>query len=71
LLIDAVEMLDVSTAGVAFVGDSISDAEAARLVGAVFVGYANKPGKRSRFMSIHVDAVVQTMYQLEQVVPVV
>ncbi|WP_337823257.1 HAD family hydrolase [Amycolatopsis sp. A1MSW2902] len=53
------------TAGEAlFIGDSLSDIEAARAVGAPVVGLANKPGKADSFAAAGADKVIETMTEL-------
>jgi phosphoglycolate phosphatase len=47
-----------------FVGDSLSDAEAARNAHVAFVALANKPGKRARFERSGCDVIIDGMDEL-------
>lgn len=59
LLLRAMATLDVAPADCAFIGDSISDIDAAHAAGVRSIGYANKPGKFKQFSAA--DAITETM----------
>ncbi|WP_328606261.1 HAD-IA family hydrolase [Amycolatopsis sp. NBC_00345] len=61
LLRQAITMLDVTPADCVFVGDSMSDIEAAHAAGVPALGYANKPGKHARFVAAGADAITETL----------
>lgn len=63
-LIEAATAVGVPLARSAMVGDSEADMEAARLAGAVAVGYANKPGKRHRLSRAGATTVIDDMLDL-------
>jgi phosphoglycolate phosphatase-like HAD superfamily hydrolase len=48
----------------AFVGDSTTDIEAARLVGVPSIGYANRPGKHALLAEAGADTVVSSLADL-------
>jgi phosphoglycolate phosphatase len=52
------QAVDVPVNGCVFVGDSISDAHAARQAGAAFIALANKPAKRERFEDLGCRSIV-------------
>lgn len=47
-----------------FVGDSITDVQAANAAGIVCIAYANKPGKRARFEDSEAAAIITDMHEL-------
>jgi phosphoglycolate phosphatase-like HAD superfamily hydrolase len=49
-----------------FVGDSVTDVEAGRVVGIPTIGYANKPGKRERLAEAGAVALIDSMHQLAE-----
>lgn len=57
LIETALEALGAEPGVCAFVGDSTTDIEAARLVGVPSIGYANRPGKRASLTEAGADAV--------------
>ena len=65
LLHQATARLDVTPDECVFIGDSVSDLEAARLASVRFIGYANKPGKFTKFAAA--DAITDTMAALTEV----
>jgi HAD superfamily hydrolase (TIGR01662 family) len=64
LLEIAVEKLAADPAATAFVGDSLTDIEAAHRAGIASIGYANKPGKLERMTQLNAGAVITTMSDL-------
>lgn len=46
------------------IGDSATDVEAARAAGTKVIAYANKPGKRERFLDLEPDGVITSMMEL-------
>lgn len=48
----------------AFVGDSLTDIEAGEAAGVRSIAYANKPGKRERFISTNPDVILTSLSQL-------
>jgi phosphoglycolate phosphatase len=65
LLEIAVEKLAADPAATAFVGDSLTDIEAAQRAGIASIGYANKPGKQDRMTQLNAGAVITTMSDLD------
>ncbi|TVT36399.1 HAD-IA family hydrolase [Amycolatopsis rhizosphaerae] len=61
LLHHAVVALAVSPAGCAFIGDSLTDIEAAHAAGVPSIGYANKPGKQARLAAGGADALTEAL----------
>jgi HAD superfamily hydrolase (TIGR01509 family) len=53
--------LDVPAAAAVFIGDSVTDVEAAIAAGVAPIGYANKPGKSERLIAAGAVAVVDSM----------
>ncbi|WP_166802841.1 HAD family hydrolase [Streptomyces sp. ICN441] len=49
-----------------FVGDSVTDIEAARAAGTMSIGYANKPGKAERLGQAGATVVIEDMAELIQ-----
>jgi len=64
LLNRAMTALGVPSEAVAFVGDSVTDVEAAHAVRCMSVGYANKPGKVDLLSSAGVDVIASQMGSL-------
>jgi HAD superfamily hydrolase (TIGR01662 family) len=64
LLEIAVEKLSADAAETAFVGDSLTDIEAAHRAGIASIGYANKPGKQARMTQLNAGAVIISMSDL-------
>jgi phosphoglycolate phosphatase len=64
LLEIAVEKLVADPAATAFVGDFLTDIEAAHRAGIASIGYANKPGKQARMTQLNAGAVITTMSDL-------
>jgi HAD superfamily hydrolase (TIGR01549 family) len=60
LLDKALAVLGTLPASTAFVGDSVTDIEAASSVGTASIGYANKPGKLIRLAFAGASAVVSS-----------
>jgi phosphoglycolate phosphatase-like HAD superfamily hydrolase len=56
--------LNVQAGTVAFVGDSVTDIEAAHSTGTMSIGYANKPGKGERLTAAGADALASHMINL-------
>lgn len=67
LLHQALTALDTAPAECAFIGDSLTDLEAADAAGVPFIGYANKPGKHARFVGAEADAIADVLTGLETV----
>jgi HAD superfamily hydrolase (TIGR01662 family) len=61
LLREAVNHLAVQPSRCVFVGDSITDLQAAHAAHIAVVAFANKPGKADRFASYQPDALISTM----------
>ncbi|OXM70799.1 MULTISPECIES: HAD family hydrolase [Amycolatopsis] len=64
LLNQAVRGLGIPAERCVFVGDSLTDVEAAKAAGVRSIGYANKPGKRERFTSAGADAITEVLTEL-------
>ncbi|MFD9895064.1 HAD family hydrolase [Amycolatopsis sp. NPDC059027] len=64
LLRQAIATLDVSPGDCVFVGDSVTDIQAAHAAGVRVIGYANKPGKRAKFTTAEADAITETLASL-------
>ena len=60
----AADVLDVALVNGVFVGDSGSDARAARMAGVPLIGLANKPGKREIFLAEYASFVVRDLTSL-------
>jgi phosphoglycolate phosphatase len=69
LLDKAMNALGVPSQGCLFVGDSISDIEAARSAKMNSVGFANKAGKAQAFQDVGATAIVTDMRLLVKYVP--
>ncbi|ROS41397.1 HAD family hydrolase [Amycolatopsis thermoflava] len=67
LLNQAVRRLGLPAERCVFVGDSLTDIEAAKAAGVLSIGYANKPGKRERFTSAGADAITEVLTDLAAV----
>lgn len=67
LLHQAATVVDILPAECAFIGDSLSDIEAAYAAGVQFIGYANKPGKRAKFIAAGADTITEVLTGLEVV----
>ena len=66
LLTTALTALDVPTATATFIGDSVTDIEAARAAHTMSIGYTNKPGKTVEFVTAGADAVIRTLATLSE-----
>jgi phosphoglycolate phosphatase len=64
LLEQALSDLDIPAADAVFVGDSVTDVEAAAAAGVRSIGYANKPGKAERLIAAGAVALVDSMTEL-------
>jgi phosphoglycolate phosphatase len=64
LIEKALTALGAEPGACAFVGDSTTDIEAARLVGVPSIGYANRPGKHAALADAGADAVVTSLADL-------
>jgi phosphoglycolate phosphatase-like HAD superfamily hydrolase len=64
LLGEALKECGATSGDALFIGDSISDIEAATAIGVPVVAYANKPGKRERFEAMHAAVVIDSMWNL-------
>jgi HAD superfamily hydrolase (TIGR01509 family) len=64
LLHRAVELLASTPQSCVMIGDSVTDIEAAHVTGAPVVAYANRPGKRARFLPFQPDAIIDRMTEL-------
>ncbi|MGH3853081.1 MAG: HAD family hydrolase [Pseudonocardiaceae bacterium] len=60
LVTTAMTALNVSTATATFVGDSVTDIQAARAAGTMSIGYANKLRKTAELMAAGADTVIST-----------
>lgn len=66
LLTTALTALNVPAATATFLGDSVTDIEAARAAGTMSIGYANKPGKTAELITAGADTVIRTPATLPQ-----
>jgi phosphoglycolate phosphatase-like HAD superfamily hydrolase len=64
---EALTLLDTPAASTVFVGDSVSDIDAAYTAGMMFVGFANKPGKAGDFFSFSPDATITVVSHLSKI----
>ncbi|MGH3928145.1 MAG: HAD family hydrolase [Pseudonocardiaceae bacterium] len=60
LVIKTLTAFDVPAAAATFIGDSVTDIEAARAAHTMSIGYANKPGKITELMTAGADTVIHT-----------
>lgn len=61
LLDQAVTVLDATPGECLFIGDSLTDIEAARAARVSFVAYANKPHKATQFAQAGADVIIGTL----------
>ncbi|MFD9895244.1 HAD family hydrolase [Amycolatopsis sp. NPDC059027] len=61
LLRQAITTLDAAPGDCVFVGDSVTDIQAAHAAGVPALGYANKPGKHAKFAAAGADAITETL----------
>jgi phosphoglycolate phosphatase-like HAD superfamily hydrolase len=66
----ALDHLDVPAAAV-FIGDAVTDIEAARALGMPSIGYANPPAKTTALRDAGADATVTSMLHLGEVMSAV
>lgn len=64
LLVKALKLLGTAPSQAVFVGDSVSDIEAARAASVRSIGYANKPTKANRLRLSGADAIITSMTAL-------
>ncbi|WP_133852780.1 HAD family hydrolase [Labedaea rhizosphaerae] len=64
LLDVALRHLRIPATEAILLGDSATDVEAAQAIGACSIGYANRPAKRSMFIAMHADAIVESMIDI-------
>ncbi|MGZ0150380.1 HAD family hydrolase [Kribbella sp. WER1] len=64
----AAEVLGVSPAACTLIGDQTTDVQAARVIGAASIGYANKPGKGADLTAAGADAVIAQISELTEAV---
>ncbi|WP_190820367.1 HAD family hydrolase [Saccharopolyspora pogona] len=64
LLLQAMSFLGVPPESSVMVGDSATDIEAAQRAGSKSIAYANKPGKREKFMKYRPTGIVDQMTEL-------
>jgi len=64
LIIRAVHALNADLGECTLVGDSVTDVQAAHLADIQSIGYANKPGKRERFIAAHAGTVINSLADL-------
>lgn len=64
LVAQAIDAIDAVRAVTALVGDQTSDIVAAHRAGVQAIGYANKSGKRERFVAAGADLVINSMAEL-------
>ena len=67
LLNCAVKALGIAAERCVFVGDALSDVEAAKAAGVRSIGYANKPGKREKLIRAGADAITEVLAELATV----
>ncbi len=60
LLTTALTALNVPATATTFLGDSVTDIEAARAAHTMSIGYANKPGKTTELITAGADTVIPT-----------
>lgn|GEM_PF-1312735 len=60
LLTTALTALNIAPAAATFVGDSVTDIQAARAAGTMSIGYADKPRKRTELITAGADTVIST-----------
>ncbi|WP_307793100.1 HAD-IA family hydrolase [Amycolatopsis sp. MtRt-6] len=65
LLCQATAALEISPGECVFIGDSLSDMEAAQAAGVQSVGYANKPGKHTQLASVGASAITEALADLK------
>ena len=65
LVTNATLMLGVEPSVCTFVGDSLTDIEAANSAGTRSIAYANKPGKAEQFVAMAPDVIVTTLVSLQ------
>ncbi|MGH3773413.1 MAG: HAD family hydrolase [Pseudonocardiaceae bacterium] len=66
LLTTTLIALTIPPAATTFIGDSVTDIEAARAAGTMSIGYANKPGKIAELMTAGADTVISTPATLSE-----
>ncbi|MGH3717999.1 MAG: HAD family hydrolase [Pseudonocardiaceae bacterium] len=66
LLTTALTALNVPPAAATFIGDSVTDIEAARAAGTMSIGYANKPRKTAELITAGADTVISTPAALSE-----
>ena len=64
LIEKALDALKAEPAACAFVGDSTTDIQAARLIGVPSIGYANRPGKHNLLAHVGANTVVSSLSDL-------
>lgn len=64
LLLKAMNFLGVAPERCVMIGDSATDIEAAQRAGAKSIAYANKPGKREKFMKFRPTGIIDEMAEL-------
>jgi phosphoglycolate phosphatase-like HAD superfamily hydrolase len=64
LLDQAITALGLTAADSTLLGDSLTDIEAAKAAGIQSIGFANKPGKRSRMVDMRADAITDSLAEL-------
>lgn len=67
----ALEVLDVPATDGVFIGDAVTDVEAASALDMPSIGYANKPAKKSALRDAGADAIVTSMLHLGDVMAAV
>jgi HAD superfamily hydrolase (TIGR01549 family) len=67
LVVGAIEALHGTPSASVFVGDSVSDVEAAKAAHVQCIGYANKPGKHERLAAAGASVVIDDMRALSGV----
>ncbi|NIH86603.1 HAD family hydrolase [Amycolatopsis granulosa] len=67
LLNKAVRALAIPAERCVFVGDSLTDVDAAKAADVSSIGYANKPGKRDGFTNAGADAITEVLTELAAV----
>jgi len=60
----ALEVLSTPARDAVFIGDSVSDVQAGRVVGIPTIGYANKPAKPKLLAAAQADVVIKSMDDL-------
>jgi beta-phosphoglucomutase-like phosphatase (HAD superfamily) len=67
----ALDQLDLPASAAVFIGDAVTDIEAARGLGMPSIGYANRPAKTDALRDAGADAIVTSMLHVGDVMSAV